>query len=135
MQRQVDAVAQFNQVLKIDANNKAAMTSLGFLAREQNNDKAAQEYFSRLIQLYPDDHVAYLAMGDLYTSQHDPMKALVQYEQANKLAPKNALVVSRAVNASIDSHDLKLAKNWLDRSDDVIKFQLTKSTGLAKTIA
>ena len=26
---------------------------------------------------------------------------------------KNAIVVSRAVNASIESHDLKLAKNWL----------------------
>ena len=25
--------------------------------------------------------------------------------------------MSRAVNASIESHDLKLAKNWLDRSD------------------
>ena len=117
MDRHDEAAKRFHEVIKTEPNNLSALTSLGFLAREQNDDKAAQEYFTRLVKSYPNDHVAYLALGDLYTSQRAFPKALAQYEKANKLAPKNAIVVSRAVNASIESHDLKLAKNWLDRSD------------------
>ena len=120
MDRHEESAKLFHQVLKTEPNNFAALTSLGFLAREQNDDKAAQEYFVRLSKLYPDDHVAYLALGDLYTSQRAFSKALTQYEKANKLAPKNAIVASRAVNASIESHDLKLAKNWLDRTDQAM---------------
>jgi tetratricopeptide (TPR) repeat protein len=120
MHRLDEASTFFHQVLKAENNNKSALTSLGFLAREQNDDKAARDYFGRLIKLYPDDHVAYLAMGDLYTSQRDFPKALGSYEKANKLAPKNAIVLSRAVNASIESHDLKMAENWLARSNQTM---------------
>ncbi len=117
MGRHDEATASFRQVLKADPNNRSALTSLGFLAREADDPKAALDYFTQLVKLYPNDHVAYLALGDLYTSENTFPKALAEYEKANKLDPKNAIVVSRAVNASIESHDLKLAKNWLDRSD------------------
>jgi tetratricopeptide (TPR) repeat protein len=120
LDRRDEAAKLFQQVLKAEPNNRSALTSLGFLAREQNDDKAAQDHFSRLLKFYPNDHVAYLALGDLYTSQNALPKALAQYEKANKLAPKNAIVISRAVNASIESHDLKLAKNWLDRSNETM---------------
>ncbi len=40
---------------------------MGYLYREDNNPKMADEYFNRLAKAYPDDYVPYLALGDLYT--------------------------------------------------------------------
>lgn len=116
--RQDEATKLFQDVLKKDPDNRSALSSLGFLAREANDSAAAQDYFLRLVKLYPNDHVPYVALGDLYTSQDDFTKALGNYEKAYRLAPGDALLVSRGANAAIESHDLDLAKVWLSRADE-----------------
>src|SRR5439155_1104311 len=39
------------------------------------------------------------------------------YEKAHQLAPNNPLSISGGVNSAIESHQLPLAKQWLDRAD------------------
>ena len=49
-------------------NNHAALTALGYLSRDMKDPVAAEQYFLKLAQLYPNDYVAYFALGDLYTA-------------------------------------------------------------------
>ena len=72
MDRHDEAAKRFHEVIKTEPNNLSALTSLGFLAREQNDDKAAQEYFTRLVKSYPNDHVAYLALGTFHLATSVP---------------------------------------------------------------
>ena len=53
-------------MLNKDPKNRFALESLGYLYREDGDIKTAASYFSKLAQAYPDDYVAYLAMGDLF---------------------------------------------------------------------
>ena len=117
MQRRDEALKMFHQVLKLDPENRSALTSLGFLSRETESPKLAEEFFLRLAKLYPKDHVAYLALGDLYTSENLFPRAEANYQKAYDLAPKRPLVVARGTNAALESRDLELAKSWLDRAE------------------
>jgi tetratricopeptide (TPR) repeat protein len=117
MQRRDESLKTFHQALDLDPQNRSALASIGFLSRETNNPKVAEEYFLRLAKLYPNDHVPYLALGDLYTSQNQFPHADANYQKAYVLAPKRPLVVARGANAALEGRDLPLAKNWLDRAD------------------
>src|SRR6185369_8150284 len=54
----------YNDILAKDTKNRFALESLGYLARELGNRSAAEQFFNRLAQAYPDDYVGYLALGD-----------------------------------------------------------------------
>ena len=116
MQRRDESIKLFHQVLDREPGNRSALTSLGFLFRETDSPNAAEEYFLRLAKLYPNDHVPYLALGDLYTSENLFPRAEANYQKAYNLAPKRPLVVARGANAALEDHDLALAKSWLDRA-------------------
>ncbi len=118
LERRQEAFQLFRHVLEVDPKNQSALTSLGFLSRDEDRPKDAENYFSRVAKLFPTDHVPYLALGDLYTSQKEFPRALSNYQKAYQFAPKNAIIVSRGTNAALEQHDLKLAKTWLDRADD-----------------
>ena len=111
------SVQLFQHVLELEPRNRSALVSLGFLSREADRPKAAEDYFSRAAKLFPNDHGPYLALGDLYTSQKLIPRALTNYQKAYQLAPTNPLIVSRGANAALEEHDLKLAKSWLDRAE------------------
>ena len=117
MQRKDEALKMFRHALDLDSQNRSALTSLGFLLRDADNPKAAEEYFLRLAKLYPNDYVPYMALGDLYTSERLIPRAQANYQKAYRLSPKRPLVVARGVNAALEGHDLVLAKTWLDRAD------------------
>ena len=51
---------------------------MGYISREENDNAAAERFFNQLASDYPDDYVAYLALGDLYT-------ATMQLDRANAL--------------------------------------------------
>jgi tetratricopeptide (TPR) repeat protein len=116
MQRLDESYKMFHQALELDPANRSALTSLGFLSRETDNPSIAEGYFLHLVELYPNDHVPYLALGDLYTSQKLFPRAQNNYQKAYSLAPKRPLVVARGANAALEGHDLELAKSWLDRA-------------------
>ncbi len=117
MQRRDESLKVFHHALDLDPDNRSALTSLGFLSRDRDNPKAAEEFFLRLAKLYPNDHVPYLALGDLYTSEKLLPRAEANYQKAYHLSPKRPLVVARGANAALEAHDLELAKRWLDRAE------------------
>ena len=114
--RKEQARKMYNDVLAKDAKNRYALEGLGYVSRELNDNKAAEDYFKRLAALYPDDYVAYLALGDLYTASRDFTRADESYNQAFKRAPKNPMIVANAANAAIEAHEYRRAGQWLDRA-------------------
>ena len=57
------------KILELDQNNRQALSSLGYLARDAGDNKLAETYFPRAIAAHPKDYVPYLALGDLYTAE------------------------------------------------------------------
>ncbi len=116
MDRKADANKIYAAILARDPKNRFAIESMGYLARDTGDTKAAEQWFTRLAQTYPSDYVAYLALGDLYTATHELDKAEQMYAHAHQLAPKNAIVIANAANAAIDAHKFDLANAWLARA-------------------
>lgn len=116
MKRLPDAKQAYQKVLTLDASNRWALTSLGYLSRELNDNKGAENYFKKLAVAYPKDYVPYLALGDLYTSERQFSKAQSVYETGYKLSPENPLIVAGGANAGIESHQFPVAARWLARA-------------------
>ena len=106
----------FKKVLDLDHNNRQALSSLGYLARDGGDSKLAESYFSRAAAAHPKDFAPYLALGDLYTSERNFHSAETNYENAFQRMPDNALVVAGGANAALESHNVNLAQQWLQRA-------------------
>ena len=114
---QKDAAREtFTKVLELDAQNRNALSSLGFLARDKGDNKLAESYFARAESAHPKDYAPYLALGDLYTAEGNFRSAETQYESAYQRMPANPLTIAGGANAALESHNLDLAKHWLDRA-------------------
>ena len=83
----------------------------------------AKAYFERLAKDYPTLYIPYLAMGDMYTADHEYAKAEASYRKAFSLAPKNALIIAAGMNAAIEAQKLDLAGKWLERASNEMKQQ------------
>jgi tetratricopeptide (TPR) repeat protein len=114
--RAPDASRLYQHALDLDPNNNAALTAMGYLSRETGQTAAAEEYFTKLTKLYPDDYIPYLALGDLYTFKRQFDLAQQNYEIAHKLGPKNPLVVEGGINSALEGHQIPIAKKWVDRA-------------------
>ncbi|HET8668399.1 MAG TPA: tetratricopeptide repeat protein, partial [Terriglobales bacterium] len=113
--RQLYAVA-----LKQDPKNRFALESLGYLARENGDNQTAEEFFKRLEAAYPDDYVAYTALGDLYTALRQFDRAQANYEKGYKFAPSSAMIIAGGANAAIEAHQIPLAGQWLERAKGAV---------------
>ncbi|MGH9503240.1 MAG: tetratricopeptide repeat protein [Terriglobales bacterium] len=111
-----EAIAAYRKILSRDAENRFALTSLGFLAREAGHDREAEKYFQRLAAAYPRLYVPYLALGDMYTTRRNFAKAEVNYRKAYELAPGNALIVAGGMNAATEAHEYPVTAQWLSRA-------------------
>lgn len=116
MGRKQDSQKIYEGVLAKDAKNRYALESLGYLARDMGDNKAAEQWFMKFAAAYPDDYVPHLALGDLYTAERDFAKADTAYSAGYKLAPKNAVIVANAANAAIEARKFDLAGTWLARA-------------------
>lgn len=114
MKRTQDALAIYQKALQLDPNNNSALTAMGYLAREVGNSAEAEKYFTQLAQTYPDDYVAFLALGDLYTSMHKFDRAQQDYNRAHELAPNNPLVVAGGINSALEEHNTPTARKWVE---------------------
>lgn len=114
--RAEDAIAVYQRVLAIDPKNRFALTSLGSASRVAGRDADAEKYFTRLEQAYPTLYVPYLALGDVYSAEHNYKKANSLYSKGYALAPQNALIVAGGMNAAIEAHNLNLAALWSSRA-------------------
>ena len=106
----------YDDVLAKDPDNRYALEAMGYIYREDNNPKMAEEYFNRLAKADPGDYVPYLALGDLFTQTKAFERADVNYQEAYKLAPQNSVIVANAANAALEARQIKLAGEWVDRA-------------------
>lgn len=106
----------FTKILELDHNNRQALSSLGYLARDAGDTKLAESYFSRAIAAHPKDYAPYLALGDVYTAECKFQPAETNYENAYQRMPNNALIVAGGANAAIESRNINLAQHWLERA-------------------
>jgi tetratricopeptide (TPR) repeat protein len=118
--RTAEAVAVFKQVLTIDPHSRFTLTSLGYASRAMGDDADAEKYFNLLAKEYPSSYVPYLALGDMYTDQHNYKKAEVAYAAGHERAAQNSMIVAGGMNAAIESHDLSLAGVWQKRVTDTM---------------
>ena len=116
-----EAIAVYKQVLADDGDNRLALTSLGYALRAAGHDDDAEKYFEHLERVDPSSHVAYLALGDLFTARREFTKAQASYSKGYELDPQNALVVAGGINAGIEAHNLPLAGQWLSRVTEPMK--------------
>ena len=115
---QKDAAREtYTKILELDHNNRQALSSLGYLARDAGDAKLAESYFLRAIAAHPKDYAPYLALGDLYTAERKFQPAETNYENAYQRMPTNGLILAGGANAAIESHNMNLAQHWLDRSN------------------
>ncbi len=115
-ERRPEAVEMYKRALKSEPNNAAGLSALGYLSREMGNAQAAEQYFTKLKQLYPNDSVPYLALGDLYTERREFQLAQQSYDKAHQLAPNNPVIVAGGINSALEAHQFQIAKNWIDNS-------------------
>jgi tetratricopeptide (TPR) repeat protein len=108
---------RFTKILELDHNNRQALSALGYLARDAGDIKLAESYFAREIAAHPKDYAPYLALGDMYTAARNFRFAEANYESAYQRMPTNALIVAGGANAALESHNLDLAQQWLDRAN------------------
>jgi tetratricopeptide (TPR) repeat protein len=115
LKRTEDAIVVYKQVLAMDADNRYALTSLGYASRAAGRDEDAEKYFQHLAKVAPTLYIPYLALGDLYTAKRDFTRAQTSYNKAFALAPTKALIMAGGMNAAIEAHNLPLAETWLSR--------------------
>ncbi|HTM89977.1 MAG TPA: tetratricopeptide repeat protein [Terriglobales bacterium] len=116
MGRKQDSRQMYLRTLQGDPSNRYALISLGYLLRDLGDPKGAQNYLLRAAKYYPNSYEPYLGLGDLFTALSQFPRALQEYEKAYKLNQKSPLIVAGGANASLESHQLPLAKTWLGRA-------------------
>lgn len=119
--RKEEARKTYSEALAIDPSSASALGALGFVSREMGDNEAARRYFLELEKKHPDDYVPYLALGDLYSSTRQFKQAQESYLKAFSIAPSNPLIVSGAMNASLEGHNLDQAKEWLARASETVQ--------------
>jgi tetratricopeptide (TPR) repeat protein len=116
LKRNDEASSLYTEALRNDPKNQFALVSLGYLARDNGDNKTAEEFFNKLAAAYRGDYVPYLALGDLKTATKDYAEAQRDYEKAYALAPGVPLIVGGGANAAIEAHNLPVAAAWLARA-------------------
>jgi tetratricopeptide (TPR) repeat protein len=119
--RKSEARQMYTTLLKRDDKNRYALEALGYLSRDEGDNKGAETFFGRMAAAYPNDYVPYMALGDLYTSMKEYPKAQASYEKAHKLAPTNSQIVASGSNAAIDAGKVDLAGEWVARATGTMK--------------
>jgi tetratricopeptide (TPR) repeat protein len=121
MNRKAEARQMYTTLLKRDDKNRYALEALGYLSRDEGDNKAAEGFFTRMAAAYPNDYVPYMALGDLYTAMKEYPRAQASYEKAHTLAPTNSQIVASGSNAAIEAGKVDLAGQWVARATGSMK--------------
>jgi tetratricopeptide (TPR) repeat protein len=119
--RKQEAKQVYTALLERDPKSRYALEGMGYLSRDLGDNQAAEAYFTRMAEAYPNDYVPYVALGDLYTAIRDFDKAEANYQKAYGLAPTNTQIIASGSNAAIDAHKVDLAGEWISRATGVMK--------------
>ncbi|HEY6348933.1 MAG TPA: tetratricopeptide repeat protein [Candidatus Angelobacter sp.] len=119
--RKAEAKELYSSLLKRDEKNRYALEALGYLSRDEGNNKDAEMYFNRMAAAFPNDYVPYLALGDMFTTTKEFGKADANYQKAWKLAPTNSSIIANGSNAAIEARKIDLAGEWISRATGTMK--------------
>ncbi|HZD95268.1 MAG TPA: tetratricopeptide repeat protein, partial [Candidatus Sulfotelmatobacter sp.] len=119
--RKNEARQMYTALLKRDEKNRYALEALGYLSRDEGDNKAAEGFFTRMAAAYPGDYVPYMELGDLYTAMKEYAKAETNYGKAHQLAPTNSQIVAGGSNAAIEAGKIDLAGQWVARATGTMK--------------
>ena len=119
--RKAEARQMYTTLLKRDDKNRYALEALGYLSRDEGDNKAAETFFTRMAAAFPNDYVPYMALGDLYTAMKEYPRAQESYEKAHKLAPTNSQIIASGSNAAIEAGKVDLAGQWIARATGAMK--------------
>jgi tetratricopeptide (TPR) repeat protein len=97
--RKADAKSEFEEELKIDPNNAGAEYVLGELSRQDGQDQAAIQHFSRAAKLDAGFADAFLGWGRTLLAGDHPADAIPPLETAVKIDPANAMAHFELGNA------------------------------------
>ena len=81
------AVADYNKVLEIQSSNYDALYGLGACSQQEEPQKAI-EFFTRAIQVAPEQTESRVALGEVLLKVNQPTEAIKQLEAAIKLDPQ-----------------------------------------------
>ena len=81
------AVADYNKVLEIQSSNYDALYGLGACSQQEEPQKAI-EFFTRAIQVAPEQTESRVALGDALLKVNQPAEAMIQLEAAIRLDPQ-----------------------------------------------
>lgn len=97
--RKEDARREFEEELKIDPKNAGAEYVLGEMARQDGQDAAAIEHFSRAAKLDAGFADAFLGLGRTLLSENRAADAIAPLETAVKLTPGSPMAHFQLANA------------------------------------
>jgi len=86
-----EAEAEFKAELALDPNNEKAYVMLGMISAKRGDTKAAYDYYSRALQLQPDDGDASLEMAKLLVTMNQNEKAQQLLEHAIQIDPSDSV--------------------------------------------
>ncbi|MBE5954325.1 MAG: tetratricopeptide repeat protein [Lachnospiraceae bacterium] len=89
-----EAIKEFEKVLELEPNHKAAYGRMGEILKNQGKLAQAMEMFNRQIEIYP-DLMAYINRGTLNRFFQKYKSAMEDFQQALKLDPENSFCYSR----------------------------------------
>ena len=97
-QHLAEAESEYKAALQVDPRDEQAHCRLGDIAAQGNNLQAANEYFSRALELQPNDPEASIGMAKVFVAMGQPEKA-VPLNRAIQLDPTSAIAHFRLSTA------------------------------------
>jgi tetratricopeptide (TPR) repeat protein len=92
--RYEEALAIYEQALRLDPNNAAAYSGKGDTLRQLNRETEALAAYGQALRLDPNDSTIYSSKGDIHRSLFQYEEALAAYGQALRLDLNNAAAYS-----------------------------------------
>src|SRR6266567_1396800 len=99
LKRYEEALAAYEQAIRLDSNNAYAYINKGIILRNLNRYEEAFDAYEQATYLDPNNAVAYNNKGIVLLHLNDNEEALTALEQAIRLDPKNATAYNNKGNA------------------------------------
>lgn len=88
------AIANFNQAIRLDSNNSYAYYNRGYAQYLRGETDLAIADYSQAIKFDPDYVNSYISRGVIYADKREFNRAITDFETALRLEPDNSLVIN-----------------------------------------
>ncbi len=123
------AVVELRNVFRLDGQHRDARATYARLMRERGNLREAYGHYLRLVEQYPEDLEARLALGEMALASADWTEAERHIRQAEAVAPEDPLV--RTMLATLEYRNALIDQD-LERKTEAV--QLAQATLADETV-